>query len=60
MKIRMTVTVEVNEEKWATEYGLEPAEAKDDAREHLNGLVNAYIRDIPHIRDGLATVTRFE
>jgi hypothetical protein len=60
MKIRMTVTLEVNEEAWANEYNLHASEVREDAKEHLTGLVSEHIQAIPHIRDGLATVTRFE
>jgi hypothetical protein len=60
MKIRMTITLEVNEEKWANEYGLEPGNVREDATEHLRYLVRGTVENIPHIVDGLAAVTRFE
>lgn len=60
MKIRMTVTLEVNEEKWATEYCVNSDEVSYDARELLVPLVREHIEAIPHVVQGLATVTRFE
>jgi hypothetical protein len=60
VKIRMTVTIEVNEEKWATEYGLRPEAVREDAREFLPELIRTNIEALPHFCDGLASVTRFE
>jgi hypothetical protein len=60
MKIRMTVTLEVDKDKWANEFGLEESEVREDAKEHMAALVQRQINQLPHIRDGLATVTRFE
>lgn len=60
MKIRMTVTLEVNEEKWSNEYGLRPETVREDVRDFLPELIRTNIESLPHFRDGLATVTRFE
>lgn len=46
MKVRLTMTVEVDPEAWATEYGIDLKEVRKDvqgyfssyAQEHINGL----------------------
>jgi hypothetical protein len=35
MKIRMTVTVEVDAEDWSQEYGIHPGEVRDDVRSYF-------------------------
>lgn len=61
MKIRYTLTVEVDEDAWANEYGLTPGyETRQDAREHLTELIQGAVMEIPHVKTGLVALTRFE
>jgi hypothetical protein len=60
MKIRMNITIDVDEKKWANEFGLEPGKAGEDAKQHMPELVRWSIDNLSHVRDGLAAVTRFE
>ena len=36
MKIRITETVEVDPEKWATEFGLEKSEVREDVKAYFS------------------------
>lgn len=40
MKVRHTVTVDVDVDAWALEYGLEPADVRDHVRAYLDATVD--------------------
>lgn len=40
MKIRMTFTLDVDEEAWAAEYGAEPAGVRKDVKSYVTTLLN--------------------
>ena len=39
MKMRVSITINVNEEAWAYEYGLDKADVRADVRQALENLV---------------------
>ena len=49
MKIRMTVTVELDPQDWADEYGLEISQVRDDVKSKVNNDLNELLVSSLHI-----------
>lgn len=52
-KINVTVSFSVDLDAWANEYGLEPDQARDDAKEYLPQIVRAHVNGMPHVQLGI-------
>lgn len=52
MRVRLIVSLDVDEETWASEYGIESSQVRDDVRSHLaNVLHEHYVGDLGVARD---------
>jgi hypothetical protein len=43
MKVRVVLTVDIDREAWATEYGVPVDEVRDDVREYVTNAVKAHL-----------------
>jgi hypothetical protein len=58
MRVRLTVTLDIDPEVWSTEYGVEAARIRDDVRHHLANVMHEhYVTDLGVARE---TVVRRE
>jgi hypothetical protein len=39
MKVRLTITLDVDPEAWVRDYGCEPSEVRDDVKSYVAGFV---------------------
>lgn len=46
MKIALNITVEVNQEAWASEFGLDAKEVREDVRTYLENSVYSLIQEL--------------
>lgn len=53
MKIKVTLEFNVDPAAWANEYGLDIADAADDARNFIPTLVREYVGEMSHVTSGL-------
>lgn len=52
MRVRLTVTLDIDEEAWETEYGIDADRVRDDVRSHLhNALHSHYVGDLGVARE---------
>jgi hypothetical protein len=42
MKVKVEITLDVNEEDWALDYGVEPGQVRADVKEHSRQLLLAH------------------
>lgn len=53
MKIKVTLEFNIDPDVWANEYGLEPDQAKADARDFVPFLVRDWVGSLPHVKSGI-------
>jgi hypothetical protein len=56
MEFQLSMTVRVDVQAWAREYGLTAEEAAADAKSHLSDLILDSARALSHVRNQLASV----
>lgn len=53
MKVKVTLEFDIDPQVWANEYGLDIDNAKEDARGYFPQLVREYVRQMPHVSNGV-------
>lgn len=46
MKVRVTTTVDIDPEAWASEFGVDKADVREDVRVYFNGIVQGTLDNI--------------
>ena len=46
MKIRVSFTVEVDPQRWADEFGVEPSEVRDDVKRYITDGIAAHLAQV--------------
>ena len=57
MKVRIDVTVDIDQQAWAEEFLLEPNEVRKDVRVYFRGLVLEQLSDLGLAKQDTAAVT---
>jgi hypothetical protein len=53
MKIKVTLEFNVDLHVWANEYGLSDDQASADAKDFVPHLVREYVKQMPHVQNGI-------
>jgi hypothetical protein len=43
MKVRVSFTVDINADAWATEYGIEPSGVRDDVKQYVEFMAEGHL-----------------
>lgn len=50
MKVEVKFTIDINEDSWAQDYGIDRSEVRDDVKRHLRNIAVQHVDSLGHLR----------